>query len=128
LTRRQAVITDYALFIYKQICDRVPRVHALPRLRQKPQVGAHRAPYGHVRVVGRKAGRPNRTADLADRDAIGELLEAAGEIDVLVANAALPATGLLADYSIGEIDRALEVNLRAPIVMAKLAGERMAKR
>jgi NAD(P)-dependent dehydrogenase (short-subunit alcohol dehydrogenase family) len=47
---------------------------------------------------------------------------------VLVANAALPATGLLADYSIGEIDRALEVNLRAPIVMAKLSGERMAKR
>ncbi|WP_030674417.1 SDR family oxidoreductase [Streptomyces rimosus] len=67
-------------------------------------------------------------ADLADRDAIGELLEAAGEIDVLVANAALPATGLLTDYSIDEIDRALDVNLRAPIVMAKLAGERMAAR
>ncbi|WP_282771007.1 SDR family NAD(P)-dependent oxidoreductase [Amycolatopsis magusensis] len=67
-------------------------------------------------------------ADLADRDAVEELLHTAGEIDVLVANAALPATGLLADYSLGEIDRALEVNLRAPIVMAKLAGERMAAR
>ncbi|GGR32952.1 SDR family NAD(P)-dependent oxidoreductase [Streptomyces netropsis] len=67
-------------------------------------------------------------ADLADREAIEELLDQAGEIDVLVANAALPATGLLADYSIGEIDRALDVNLRAPIVMAKLAGERMAAR
>ncbi|MEU8890032.1 SDR family NAD(P)-dependent oxidoreductase [Streptomyces sp. NPDC048442] len=67
-------------------------------------------------------------ADLADRDAIEELLEAAGDIDVLVANAALPATGLLDDYSVGEIDRALDVNLRAPIVMAKLAGQRMAAR
>ncbi|MFF4737200.1 SDR family NAD(P)-dependent oxidoreductase [Streptomyces sp. NPDC001262] len=52
----------------------------------------------------------------------------AGEIDVLVANAALPASGLLSDYSIDQIDRALDVNLRAPIVMAKLAGERMAAR
>jgi short-subunit dehydrogenase len=75
-----------------------------------------------------KLGARTIPADLADRDAIDELLAAAGEIDVLVANAALPATGLLADYSIGEIDRALDVNLRAPIVMAKLAGARMAAR
>ncbi|MFC5744905.1 SDR family NAD(P)-dependent oxidoreductase [Actinomadura rugatobispora] len=67
-------------------------------------------------------------ADLADRDAPADLLERAGDIDVLVANAALPASGLLADYSVTEIDRALDVNLRAPIVMAKLAGERMAER
>ena len=78
--------------------------------------------------LAEKLGGRAVAADLADRDAIEELLEAAGELDVLVANAALPATGLLADYSIGEIDRALEVNLRAPIVMAKLAGERMAGR
>ncbi|HEX6355708.1 SDR family NAD(P)-dependent oxidoreductase [Actinophytocola sp.] len=67
-------------------------------------------------------------ADLADRDAVAELLSTAGEIDVLVANAALPATGLLADYSFEQIDRVLDINLRAPIVMAKLAGERMAAR
>ncbi|MEU3756551.1 SDR family NAD(P)-dependent oxidoreductase [Streptomyces olivoreticuli] len=78
--------------------------------------------------LAEKLGGRAVTADLADRGAIEELLEAAGEIDVLVANAALPATGLLADFSIGEIDRALDVNLRAPIVMAKLAGERMAAR
>jgi short-subunit dehydrogenase len=78
--------------------------------------------------LAKKLGGRAIPADLADRDTIKDLLEAAGEIDVLVANAALPATGLLADYSIGEIDRALDVNLRAPIVMAKLAGERMAAR
>jgi short-subunit dehydrogenase len=67
-------------------------------------------------------------ADLADRDAQEELLERAGDIDVLVANAALPASGLLSDYSVDEIDRALNVNLRAPIVMARAAGASMAAR
>ncbi|WET81560.1 SDR family NAD(P)-dependent oxidoreductase [Amycolatopsis sp. QT-25] len=83
---------------------------------------------GLLEPLAERLGGRAIPADLADRDAIEELLNTAGEIDVLVANAALPATGLLADYSLGEIDRALEVNLRAPIVMAKLAGERMAAR
>lgn len=81
-----------------------------------------------LQPLAEKVGGRAVPADLADRDAIEELLAAAGEIDVLVANAALPATGLLDDYSIDEIDRALDVNLRAPIVMAKLAGVRMAAR
>jgi short-subunit dehydrogenase len=81
-----------------------------------------------LETLAEKLGGRTIPADLADRDAAERLLEAAGEIDVLVANAALPATGPLADYSIGEVDRALDVNLRAPIVMAKLAGERMAAR
>lgn len=67
-------------------------------------------------------------ADLADRAAAERLLDEAGPVDVLVANAALPASGQLTEYSIGEIDRALDVNLRAPIVMAKLASARMADR
>lgn len=78
--------------------------------------------------LAEKLGGRAIPANLADRAAVVELLDTAGEIDVLVANAALPASGLLADYSIEEIDRALEVNLRAPIVMAKLATERMAAR
>ena len=67
-------------------------------------------------------------ADLAERGAAERLLDEAGRVDVLVANAALPASGLLDDYTISEIDRALDVNLRAPIVMAKLAGAQMAGR
>lgn len=78
--------------------------------------------------LAEKLGGRAVPADLADRNAIEELLEQAGEIDVLVANAALPATGLLPEYSVDEIDRALDVNLRAPIVLAKLAGARMAAR
>lgn len=67
-------------------------------------------------------------SDLTKPEAPEELLAAAGAIDGLVANAALPASGLLSDYSIEQIDRALDVNLRAPIVMAKLAGAQMADR
>ncbi|MYW95251.1 SDR family NAD(P)-dependent oxidoreductase [Amycolatopsis rubida] len=67
-------------------------------------------------------------ADLADRGAVEELLAAAGEIDIVVANAALPATGLLAGYSLDQVDRALEVNLRAPVVLAKLVAEQMLAR
>ncbi len=67
-------------------------------------------------------------ADLSDRDAAVRLLEEAGPIDILVANAALPASGLLTDYAIDELDRALDVNLRVPIVMAKLAAEAMVAR
>ena len=58
--------------------------------------------------------------DLAERDAVQRLAEEAGEVDVLVANAALPASGELESYSVEQVDRALDVNLRAPIVLARL--------
>lgn len=57
--------------------------------------------------------------DLADRAAVGALAAAAGEVDVLVANAALPGSGHVADFTQDEIDRALEVNLRAPIALSR---------
>ena len=67
-------------------------------------------------------------ADLADRDQVARLLEQAGEVDVLVANAALPASGLLSDFSADQVDRALEVNLRAPIAMAHALAPQMVAR
>jgi uncharacterized protein len=57
-------------------------------------------------------------ADLAKREEVVRCMEQAGPLDVLVANAALPATGTLLEYSAEQIDRALDVNLRAPIMMA----------
>lgn len=66
--------------------------------------------------------------DLADRAAPERLVAEAGQVDVLVANAALPASGTLDDYSLEQIDRALDVNLRAPIALAKLLAEPMAAR
>ena len=67
-------------------------------------------------------------ADLAAPDAPEQLMAAVGRVDVLIANAALPAAGQLSEFSIAQIDRALDINLRAPIVLAKLAGEQMIAR
>ncbi len=66
--------------------------------------------------------------DLADRDAVPRLVEEAGDVEILIANAALPASGTLDDYTLEQVDRALEVNLRAPIALAKLLSEPMAAR
>jgi len=67
-------------------------------------------------------------ADLANREEVSALIKAAGDIDVLVANAALPAVGELLDFTEDEIDRALDVNLRAPIIQARAATEQMLRR
>jgi short-subunit dehydrogenase len=59
--------------------------------------------------------------DLADRAQVDRLAGEAvrAEVDVLVANAGLPATGLLPELTQEQIDRMLEVNLRAPIALAR---------
>ncbi|HEV7586265.1 MAG TPA: SDR family NAD(P)-dependent oxidoreductase [Solirubrobacteraceae bacterium] len=57
-------------------------------------------------------------ADLSVPAEVDRLAAEAGEIDILVANAGLPASGTLESFSVEEIDRALDVNLRAPIVLA----------
>jgi uncharacterized protein len=66
--------------------------------------------------------------DLAERAEVARLLGEAGDVDILVANAALPASGRLEDFSVPEVDRALDVNLRAPIVLAHELAPRMAAR
>ncbi|HEY3188770.1 MAG TPA: SDR family NAD(P)-dependent oxidoreductase, partial [Solirubrobacteraceae bacterium] len=66
--------------------------------------------------------------DLADRAAVARLAEDAAPVDVLVANAALPGSGRLDSYEVDQIDRVLDVNLRAPIVLARLLGVPMAAR
>lgn len=67
-------------------------------------------------------------ADLAEAGAPADLAERAGEVDVLVANAALPAAGRVDDFSPEEIDRAIDVNLRAPIQLARLLLPGMVQR
>jgi len=66
--------------------------------------------------------------DLTDRAAVDRLVDEAGPVDVLVANAGLPASGPIDSFSIEEIDRALDVNLRAPIVLARRLSDGMASR
>ncbi|HEV2076140.1 MAG TPA: SDR family NAD(P)-dependent oxidoreductase [Thermoleophilaceae bacterium] len=67
-------------------------------------------------------------ADLAEPAAAGELAERAGAVDVLVANAALPASGALDSFSPAEIDRAVDVNLRAPMQLARSLADGMVER
>jgi uncharacterized protein len=57
--------------------------------------------------------------DLADPRGAAELVTGAGSVDVLVANAGLPASGPLDDFTPEQIDRALDVNLRAPMQLTR---------
>jgi len=66
--------------------------------------------------------------DLSDAADVDRLLGEAGDVDILVANAALPGAGALDTYSVEQIDRALDVNLRVPIVMAHALAPKMASR
>ncbi|CAM3623354.1 SDR family NAD(P)-dependent oxidoreductase [Tsukamurella ocularis] len=68
------------------------------------------------------------TVDLEDPSAPESLLSRIEPVDVLIAAAAVPASGLLWEYSTEELDRALTVNLRAPVLLAKLAAEGMRER
>ena len=66
--------------------------------------------------------------DLSQAEEVTRLLAEVGNADVLIANAALPASGLLSSFSTEEIDRALAVNLRAPIMLAHALSAGMAAR
>ena len=67
-------------------------------------------------------------ADLADEGAPEQLAAAAGRVDVLVANAALPASGRLESFAPDQVDRALAVNLGAPIRLARALLPAMTER
>lgn len=58
-------------------------------------------------------------ADLSDARSVTSLVDRAGPVDALVANAGLPASGRVDSFTPEEIDRALDVNLRAPIQTAR---------
>jgi short-subunit dehydrogenase len=62
-------------------------------------------------------------ADLANKPDVERLAERT-DVDVLVANAALPAAGRLTTFSARDLDRAIDVNLRAPmqLTLALLPG------
>jgi uncharacterized protein len=66
--------------------------------------------------------------DLADREDLDRLLGEVGEVDVLVANAGVPASSVFTELGQDEIDRMLEVNLRAPIALARALAPAMVAR
>lgn len=94
----------------------------------------------HLILTGRRAeelgaladelGARAIVADLAHSDDVDRLAReaVAAQLDVLVANAALPASGVLSGLSRREIDRMIDVNLRAPIVLARELAPSMSAR
>jgi short-subunit dehydrogenase len=73
-------------------------------------------------------GARTLAVDLSVAAEVDRLLQEAGDVDILVANAALPGAGKLDSFSLEEIDRALDVNLRAPIALAHALIPGMVKR
>ncbi len=66
--------------------------------------------------------------DLSIREDVARLALQAGPVDVLIANAAALAGGLLGEFTQEQIDQMLEVNLRAPIALARALSPGMAQR
>lgn len=89
-------------------------------------------------LTGRKAevlaplaaelGARSIVADLGDAASLDALLAEAGPIDILVANAALPGTGSITEMSTRWIDANIDVNLRAPIMLARAVLPQMTER
>ena len=67
-------------------------------------------------------------ADLADRDDVLRLAAAAGDVDILVANAGLSVPDKLTSYDADQVEQALDVNLGAPILLAHELLPRMIDR
>jgi short-subunit dehydrogenase len=67
-------------------------------------------------------------ADLAQPGVAERLAADAADVDVLVANAGLPAAGLLTDFTSEQVQRALRVNLEAPMLMAQALYPAMIER
>jgi short-subunit dehydrogenase len=64
-------------------------------------------------------GHSTAPSDLAVPGAAEKLAAAVGGVDILIANAGLPATGRLTDFSTEQLTGALRVNLEAPILLAR---------
>lgn len=69
-----------------------------------------------------------RALDLSDASALESFCADIGQVDVLVANAGLPGTGKLDEYSPEQVDRVLDVNLRAPVHMTRALMPAMVER
>ncbi|GDY58806.1 beta-ketoacyl-ACP reductase [Streptomyces violaceusniger] len=78
-----------------------------------------------LRPLAERLGGRAIVADLAERSDVERLVEEAAEARILIANAALPSSGPVLDYRPEELDRALDVNLRAPVLLSRLMAPRM---
>jgi short-subunit dehydrogenase len=67
-------------------------------------------------------------ADLSDARSVRELATAHADVDIVVSNAGLSASGVIESWAEEQIDRALDVNLRSAIILARLLVPQMVQR
>jgi uncharacterized protein len=67
-------------------------------------------------------------ADLSSSDDVRRLAGEAGDVDVLVANAGIPGTGKLTEYTPEQVDRVLDVNLNSVVHLTHALLPRMLER
>ncbi len=67
-------------------------------------------------------------SDLSQPGAAEKLAAEAGEVDVLVANAGLPGSGRLPDFTAEELTGTLRVNLESPMLLARAVEAQMLER
>jgi short-subunit dehydrogenase len=79
------------------------------------------------RVAAETGGRPF-VCDLANRSDVERLVDEAMGVDVLVNNAAIPAGGDILGFDADALDFALDVNLRAPMILARRLADPMLER
>ncbi len=81
-----------------------------------------------LRALADEVSGETVVCDMADRREVGRLIETVGDVDILVANAAHPASGVFTEFDQERIDQILEVNLRAPVALARALAPGMATR
>jgi short-subunit dehydrogenase len=80
-------------------------------------------------ALATRTGATVLVADLTDRADLERVLDAAREADILVANAGVGADVPIEELTVADVDRSIEVNLRAPILMAtEFVNARIAQR
>jgi len=112
LSGRLALLTGASSGLGPVIARRLRRegVGFVLSARGQPGLEALAAELGDARVV---------VADLTRPEDVERLAREAGPVDILIANAGLPANGRLLDLEVEHVDRALDVNLRATIVLTR---------
>ncbi|WP_016910012.1 SDR family NAD(P)-dependent oxidoreductase [Streptomyces xiaopingdaonensis] len=78
-----------------------------------------------LRELAEELGARWIPADVSDPQQVAELAERCPDVRVLLANAALPASGDLLEYAPEQVARALEVNLGSAVLLARLLAPAM---
>jgi short-subunit dehydrogenase len=81
-----------------------------------------------ITELGGSAHAEALPADLQSAEAARQLIARAGRVDILVSNHAVPGSGRLDEYTVEQVDRALDVNLGAAVHMTHALVPQMVER